>query len=313
MATALKNDCFLREKGLVFNIERYAVHDGPGIRTIVFLSGCPLQCLWCANPEGQQLKQQLSFFPDKCTGCKECILICPHKAIEQKNNKIIMNWNKCKHCLKCVEVCSNEARKSVNKIMNSEQVLKELMKDLPFYHRSNGGVTLSGGEPLMQCGFSANILKLCKKEGINTAIETSGYSNWDNFVEILKYTDFIFYDIKHMDTKEHKYGTGVGNEKILENLAKISILYKDIDIVVRIPLIPNFNDTEKNIYSTAKYVKTLKNISKMELLPYHKLGVMKYEYIGKPYLLKELDSPKIEVLNRFKNIIQSNDIKCEIL
>lgn len=298
-------------RGMIFNIERYAVHDGPGIRTIVFLSGCQLRCLWCANPEGQELKPRLTFFSDKCTGCGKCISVCSNKAIEQINGKMVMNWNKCKRCLECVEICPNEARQSITKVMTSNEVLEKIIKDIPFYLRSNGGATLSGGEPLMQCDFSSEILRLCKEKNIHTTIETSGFADWDDFVKILKYTDFIFFDIKHMDSKKHKYGAGVGNEKILENLRKISNLNKNI--VIRIPIIPGFNDSVENIEKTTKFVKNLKNITKLELLPYHKLGVIKYERIGKPYLLKALDPPRSEDLIKFKNIIEANNITCEIL
>jgi len=298
-------------RGMIFNIERYAVHDGPGIRTIVFLSGCQLRCLWCANPEGQELRPQLIFFSDKCTGCGKCISVCSNKATEQINGKIVVNWNKCKRCLECVEICPNEARQSITRVMTSNEVLEKIIKDIPFYRRSNGGVALSGGDPLMQVDFASEILKLCKKKNIHTAIETSGFADWDDFVKILKYTDFIFFDIKHMDSKKHKYGTGVGNEKILENLRKISNLNKNI--VIRIPIIPDFNDSVENIEKTAKFAKNLKNIIKLELLPYHKLGVIKYERIGKPYLLKAPDPPRSEDLIKLKNIIEANNIKCEIL
>ena len=296
---------------MVFNIERYAVHDGPGIRTIVFLSGCSLRCLWCQNPEGIELKPQLAFFPDKCTGCMQCFLVCPNKAIEQVNGEIVMNWSKCKRCLKCVEVCPNKARESLTKVITSKEVLEEVIKDIPFYHRSNGGVTLSGGDPLIQIDFVSEILRLCKERGIHTAIETSGFADWDDFLKILKYTDFIFFDIKHMDSKKHKYGTGVSNEKILENIRKVSNLGKNI--IIRIPVIPNFNDSEESIKDTVKFVKNMKNIIKIELLPYHKLGVIKYERIGKTYLLKDINPPENSDLIKFKNIIEANDIKCEIL
>ena len=298
-------------KGMVFNIERYAVHDGPGIRTIVFLSGCRLRCWWCQNPEGQELKPQLIFLVNNCTGCGKCISLCSNQAIEQINGKIVMNWNKCKRCLECVEICPNEARQNVIKVITSNGVLEEIIKDIPFYRRSNGGVTLSGGDPLVQSDFASEILKLCKERRIHTAIETSGFSDWDNFVKVLKYTDFIFFDIKHMDSTKHKYGTGVGNEKILENLKKISNLNKNI--VIRIPIIPGFNDSIENIEKTAKYVKDLKNIIKLELLPYNKLGVIKYERIGKQYLLNDPEPPRSENLIKIKSIIEANNIKCEIL
>ncbi|MBA7566243.1 4-hydroxyphenylacetate decarboxylase activating enzyme [subsurface metagenome] len=298
-------------KGMVFNIERYAVHDGPGIRTIVFLVGCPLRCLWCQNPEGMELKPQLAFFPDKCTGCMRCLSVCPNKAIERVNEKILMNWDKCNRCLKCVKICPNEARKSLTKTMTSKEVLEEVIKDIPFYRRSGGGVTLSGGDPLFQVDFASEILRLCQKEKIHTVIETSGFIDWDDFVKILKSTDFIFFDIKHMNSIKHKYGTGVDNKKILENLRKITNLNKNI--VIRICIIPGFNNSEKNIKDTAKFVKNLKNIRKIELLPYHNLGVIKYERMGKTYLLKDVNPPRDCDLVKLKNIIESYNIKCEIL
>jgi len=301
------------KKGVIFNIERYAVHDGPGIRTIVFLSGCKLRCLWCANPEGQELKPQLTFFSDKCTGCGKCISVCSNKAIEQINGKIIMDWNRCTRCLKCVEVCPNEARKNLTKLMTSKEVLEEVIKDIPFYRRSNGGVTLSGGDPLIQVDFASEILKLCQEKKIHTAIETSGFADWDYFAKIIKYTNFIIFDIKHMDSKKHKYGTGVSNERILENLKKITNLYKDINLLIRIPVIPNFNDSEENITNTVKFVRSLKNIKKIELLPYHKLGAIKYERIGKTYSLKDIKLPENKNLIKLKNIIEAKYIKCEIL
>jgi len=299
------------KKGVIFNIERYAVHDGPGIRTIVFLSGCRLRCLWCANPEGQELKPQLTFFSDKCTGCLKCLSLCPNKAIKQINGKIIMDWNRCTRCLKCVEVCPNEARKNLTKLMTSKEVLEEVIKDIPFYRRSNGGVTLSGGDPLIQVDFASEILRLCQEKKIHTAIETSGFADWDYFAKVIKYTNFIFFDIKHMDSKKHKYGTGVSNKKILENLRRVSNLGKTI--IIRITIIPNFNDSEKNIEDTAKFIKNLRNIIKVELLPYHKLGVIKYERIGKTYLLKDVDPPRSNDLIKLKNIIESYNMKCEIL
>ncbi len=298
-------------QGLVFNIERYAVHDGPGIRTIIFLCGCPLRCLWCQNPEGMELKLQLAFFSDKCTGCMECLSVCSNKAIEQINGKIAMNWDKCKRCLKCAEVCPYEARVVLTKLITAKEVVKEVIKDQPFYLRSNGGVTLSGGDPLTQVGFSTEILRLCKEKKIHTAIETSGFTDWDDFAKILKYTDFIFFDIKHMDSGSHKYGTGVSNKKILKNLKKISEL--DKTIVIRVPIIPDFNDSKENITQTAQFVKQLKSIKKIELLAYHKLGVIKYKRIGKKYLLQDIDSPRNEDLIKLKNIIEGYNLECEIL
>jgi len=299
-------------KGIIFNIEKYAVHDGHGIRTLVFLKGCPLRCLWCANPEGQYTFPQLIFFPNKCIGCGRCISVCSNQAIEVNKGKIIMEWHKCKNCLKCVEVCPSGARGCKGKYVTPEEVLAEVVKDLPFYNRSNGGVTLSGGEPLMQPNFVVQILKLCHENYINTAIETSGYANEEDFDKVLSYTDLILFDIKHMDSKKHKTGTGVENEKILKNAKRVS--NRGIPMVIRIPVIPGYNDSPENISNTAKFARELNSLIRVELLPYHKLGVSKYEHMGRKYLLADnMIPPSSEKLSKLRKIIRDYGLKCDIL
>jgi len=299
------------ERGFVFNIERYAVHDGPGIRTLIFLSGCPLRCLWCQNPEGFNKEPQLIFFSNKCTKCLQCISVCPNNAIYTLNNEVKTDLNLCMNCLKCTEVCSFDARKRTSQLMTSLEVVDEVVKDLAFYRNSGGGITLTGGEPLMQPEFAAEILKICKERNISTAIETSGYAEWNKAIKVFKYTDFVYFDIKHTNPQRHKAGTGVSNKLIIENLEKLANLEKEI--VIRVPIIPNFNDSTINISNTCRLINRLKTIKKIELLPYHKLGVSKYERLGRKYSLNDVDSPKDEVLIKIKSIVESFNLECNIL
>lgn len=297
-------------KGNVFEIERFAVHDGPGIRTIVFLKGCPFKCLWCANPEGQYINQQLIFMKDKCINCKRCIAVCPQKAIKILNDNIIQDWGRCNNCFNCVGVCPVGARQIKGYRCTAEDVIEEVVKDIPFYRRSGGGITLSGGDPVAQIDFSSEILKLCKENNINTAIETSGYTNWINFLKIIKYTDLIYIDIKHMNPVKHKLFTGVSNTKILANIEKISKLGKSF--IIRIPVISSYNDSDNNIIETCRFSKSLNNLRGIELLPYHKLGKYKYEYLGMDYLLGNVNVPSNKKMKYITKLVKSQGIKCII-
>jgi len=299
------------EKGFVFNIERFAVHDGPGIRTVIFLSGCPLRCLWCQNPEGFDIKPRLMFFSDKCTKCLQCISACPNNAIYLSNDEIKTDLNLCNSCLKCTEVCNYGARKKTSRLMTSLEVVDEVVKDLAFYRNSGGGITLSGGEVLMQSEFAAEILRMCKGRNIHTAIESSGYAKWGKAVKVFKYTDFVYFDIKHANDQQHIAGTGVSNKLIIENLGKLANLEKEI--VIRVPIIPNFNDSKLNISNTARLITKLKTIKKIELLPYHKLGVSKYERLGGKYSLNDIDPPKEANLAKLKSSIENFNLECNIL
>lgn len=297
-------------KGSIFDIERFAVHDGPGIRTVIFLKGCSLKCLWCANPEGQSIRPQLVFIRDKCINCKRCVLVCPQRAIKILNNNIIQDWSKCEDCLKCIEVCPVAARQQKGYNCSVKEVMNEVVKDIPFYRRSGGGVTLSGGDPIAQVDFSRGILKLCKDQNIHTAIETSGYTNWINFLKIIKYTDLIYIDIKHMSPVKHKLFTGVSNTKILANIEKISKLEKSF--IIRIPVIPGYNDSDNNIIETCRFAKSLNNLMGIELLPYHKLGKCKYEYLGMDYLLGNVNIPSNKKMKYITKLVKSQGIKCII-
>jgi pyruvate formate lyase activating enzyme len=293
-----------KHEGIIFDIQRYSIHDGPGIRTVVFLKGCPLRCLWCCNPESQLTNPQLSFIQSKCIGCLECIKICPNKAIRfDKEKGFLIDYKLCDMCGRCSDVCYPGARVIIGKKMSVDEVIAEVIRDKSFYNRSNGGVTLSGGEVLLQWGFAKEILKKCKELNINTAIETCGYCKWEYFTEVLEYVDLVLYDLKHLDSAEHKRLTGVDNQLILENAAKV--VKKVKEMIIRVPLIPSLNDSKDNIMMLVDFVSTLEKVKEIDLLPYHQLGVSKYNQIGQTYKLNEINPPSKEKINDIKRYIEN--------
>ncbi|HEY93534.1 MAG TPA: glycyl-radical enzyme activating protein [Dehalococcoidia bacterium] len=240
-------------KGIVFNIQHYSIHDGPGIRTSVFLKGCFLRCIWCQNPESQSLKPDLFYFEERCTGCGRCAATCPANAIEIIETKSYTDRGKCNGAGECIQVCPNDARNLMGKEMTAQEVFQKVKGDELFYKRSNGGVTLTGGEPLFQPDFSKNILLLCRQAGIHTAIETCGFADWEQFKDVLQYTDLVLFDLKHMNSEKHCEYTGIPNELILENVRKIHHEL-GIPIRARIPVIPGYNDSVQDIHEFAKFV-----------------------------------------------------------
>lgn len=263
-------------KGVVFNLQHYSIHDGPGIRTTVFLKGCPLKCLWCQNPESQDPDPLLFFMAEKCTGCGTCVEVCPNGAIKLIDGKSKTDRERCMWKGECASVCPNEARSIIGREMTAEEVFEDLKTDDIFYRNSGGGVTLSGGDPVFQPDFSIAILKLCWSAGIHTALETCGFLEWGRLKNILKLTDLVLYDIKHMDSTRHKAYTGVTNELILENAEKI---HRDLKLPIfpRVPLIPGYNDSLENLKCTAEFIATkLDGNNRVHILPYHPLGDTKY-------------------------------------
>jgi pyruvate formate lyase activating enzyme len=299
-------------KGIIFNIQHYSIHDGPGIRTNVFLKGCSLRCIWCQNPESHSLSPELLYFQEKCTGCGRCVDICPEKAIQIISAKSTTDRKKCKTCGQCVQICFNDARSIVGTEMTVEEVFKKVIGDELFYKRSQGGMTLTGGEPLFQPDFSKNLLSLCRQAGIHTALETCGFSDWETLKDILQYVDLVLFDLKHMDSKKHREYTGVPNEVILENARKIHHTLKT-PIWVRIPVIPGCNDSVENIHATAQFVAAeLSRSVPVHLLAYHRLGETKYERLGKEGKNLSITPPANEYMMELQKIVAAYGLQTQI-
>lgn len=265
---------------MIFDIKRYAIHDGPGIRTTVFLKGCPLKCLWCHNPEGISGEQEFMWYKERCTACSDCQNLCNKGAISFSDDSLLLDQLKCDLCEACVDVCHSQALKLVGKKITVAQVIKKIEKDMVFYDESGGGVTFSGGEPLMQPYFLHSLLKACKELRIHTSVDTSGYANSDVLLKISKHVDLFLYDLKVINDEKHVKFTGVSNKLILENLKKLSNNRRKI--IVRFALIPSVNDDEKDILELGAFVYSLKNVKELSILPYHKAGVEKFKRLRKP-------------------------------
>lgn len=271
------------EHGIVFNIERFATEDGKGIRTVVFLKGCGLHCIWCANPESQHFKPEVIYNENLCKGCGKCILVCQQKAIQFDNEfGYISDRKLCTGCNNCVKACLFNARTLSGKRMTSEELISEILKDESYFIMSGGGVTFSGGEPLYQSKFIREVSLILKKRDISTLVETCGYIPVNHIEDVLDVIDAIYFDIKHMDPKVHKKLTGADNKLILDNLKYINDNFNG-ELSVRYPYIPGYNDDLQNIDNLVNYVKSLDRVSELVFLPYHRLGLPKYRGLGRAY------------------------------
>jgi pyruvate formate lyase activating enzyme len=274
--------------GIIFDIKRYAINDGPGIRTAVFFKGCPLKCWWCHNPEGQSIKPQLMVRANRCKSSQACLAACPLGAITWKDGPET-DWELCDHCGKCVDACYAGAREIVRREINVDQLMVEVGRDVPFYDQSKGGVTFTGGEPLLQMDFLREALLACRNQHIHTAVDTSGYTSWKNLSSITPLVDLFLYDLKLMNPTKHQEYTSVSNKRILDNLIKLSSEAKSI--TVRIPIIPGVNDDEVNIHQCGSYLASLAHLGGVEVMPYHAIGVAKYRSLGKQYKLENTQPP----------------------
>ena len=301
----------ISNQGLIFDIQRYSVHDGPGIRTLVFLKGCPLSCLWCSNPESQKTSPELAFRQTFCIGCGVCVDVCPRQAIRLQDTSIEVDRSKCDLCGECVKVCSPEALSIIGKQMTVEQVLAEVERDLIFYEVSQGGITVSGGEPLAQAHFVEALLKAGKARGMTTAIETTGYAPWPSVERIIRYTDLVLYDIKHIDPVVHRRLTGISNKLILENVRKLANL--GVSLTVRCPVVPGFNDKSRDMDRLFHFVANLPGVKQIDLLPYHRLGGPKYTMLGCDYALKEVKPPTRQDLERLTQVANRQGLEVNII
>jgi len=263
--------------GRVFNIQRFSVHDGPGLRTTVFLKGCPLRCLWCHNPEGMRPAPELVLVTSRCIHCGQCVAACPSgrlAAVERGDADV----PRCRLCGTCVDVCPAEARQWVGRPMTVDEVVAEVLKDRIFYDDSGGGVTFSGGEPLMQPRFLNAALAACKREGVRTAVDTCGFCRRDDLLAAARWTDLFLFDLKVMDGERHRRLTGVSNATILENLEALARVHDDVRI--RIPVIPGLNDDRDNVTATVRFVAALPGVRRVNLLPFHANGHHKRERLA---------------------------------
>lgn len=274
--------------GTVFNIQHFSVHDGPGIRTVVFLKGCPLRCRWCANPESQVCKSQLGWEKKQCIGCKECAKL-PELKCHFENEALVWDENKPLDVKQIKRACPTQALHVIGEDKTAVEVLDEVEKDLEFYNQSGGGLTVSGGEPLLQGQFLLELLSEAKKRSIGCAIETTGFAKYELFNQVCALLDYLLIDVKTMNDEVHKKETGVSNRTILENLKKVRRDFPELKIKVRTPVVPGVNDTEKDIEELTAFVKGLGPNTEYELLKYHKLGGPKYETLHRTYEMGDVE------------------------
>ena len=320
---------FIMEKkeltGKFYDMQGFSVHDGPGIRLTLFLKGCPLRCPWCHSPESQEFPTELNWMGLKCVGvdkCGNCLNVCPNDAIslgakkmsatgDEEIQLVTVDRSKCDNCGKCAEACTSKALYMCGTDYTVDEVMERIRRDVPFYNRSGGGVTISGGECLCQPEFLLEVLKRCKAEGIHTAVDTTGFAPWSSIEPILPYTDLFLYDLKQMDPDLHKQVIGVPNPLILENAKKIAAAGGKFQI--RIPIIPMFNDSKKSFDEVGKFICELGDaVEIVQLLPYHKLGTVKWERLQRNHPVLEAEPPKDELVQARKEQLEAMGLKVMI-
>ncbi|AEA33340.1 glycyl-radical enzyme activating protein [Hippea maritima] len=295
-------------KGLIFDIKRYSIHDGPGVRTTVFFKGCPLRCLWCHNPESQKPYQQIIYYEQKCIRCLTCKAVCKEDAISFTNNKIEINTKRCTMCGKCWQSCPTNALEVVGQYYKTDELIEELTKDSAFFE--GGGITISGGEAFVQYEFLMELIKGLKAKHLHLALDTTGYTDKEKLLSTVEFIDLYLYDLKVMDPAKHKQYTGVDNTIILKNLKALD--EKGAQIAIRIPIIPTINDDQENIKATIEFLKQLNNVVSVDLLPYHSMMVDKYKRLKMPFLLGDIKKPSDEEMEELKETFQKEGFKVNI-
>lgn len=296
--------------GLVSDFQRFSIHDGPGIRTIVFLKGCPLHCAWCANPETVSSRPEIMLIPNNCIGCGTCLKECPQNSIRGlSGGEKLVDREICilPECGKCQRICNANAINISGRYLTVLEVMDVLESDREFYERTGGGVTFSGGEPFTQHEFLRELARTAKARNLHTAVETCGFVTWAAIRSVLAFIDLVLYDIKHMDPERHVQGTGVRNDLILKNLMRISSGGKPVR--VRLPLIPGYNDSVENLRATASFISGLSNLEGLDILPYHRMGEPKWGQLNRSYALHGVPPHTKEQLDKLVAIAQEYGIE----
>ncbi|MBS7007545.1 glycyl-radical enzyme activating protein [Anaerostipes sp.] len=293
-------------KANIFNIQKFSIHDGPGIRTAVFFKGCPLHCRWCSNPESQSFHTQILWDPGKCLHCGLCQQSCPTGSIHfSDGGSFQFRHESCEGCLACTRHCPGNALEYMGKMMSVGEIMKEVLKDKDFYEESGGGITLSGGEVMAQPEFAALLLLECKNQGLHTALETTGYASHEVFVSVTEQADLLLFDMKHHDSKKHRLYTGVPNEKIIENM-KWAVQHGK-EVIARIPVIPEVNDSIEDAREFSALLRQI-GITQVNLLPFHQFGQNKYEQLHMNYEMKDVDALHPEDLTEYAGIFEAEGL-----
>lgn len=295
--------------GLIFDIQRFSVHDGPGIRTIVFLKSCPLHCVWCSNPESQRPEPEILYAVSRCLRCGECVSVCPRQALRLNGTGVVIDATECTACADCVASCPARAIRMAGRLTSVEEVLAEVERDRIFYQHSGGGMTLSGGEPLSQPEFALALLRGARARDIHSAVETAGWGESAEVRQVLRETDLVLFDVKHMDSARHVAATGVPNQRILLNAELASQL--GVPMTIRTPVVPGFNDSIDDIMSIGRFAIRL-GVRDMHLLPYHKYGVPKYASLRREYQLGDVLVPSREQMQALAQALESLGLSVRI-
>jgi pyruvate formate lyase activating enzyme len=296
--------------GSIFNVQRYSLHDGPGIRTTVFLSGCPMSCQWCSNPESQHLAGALMYNAKTCLRCGRCAEVCPLDAIRMTTDGPIIDRTRCDLCGECAQTCPPHALKLSAAQMTIAEVMEIVEADRPFYRRSGGGLTVSGGEPLLQPEFAAELLKSAKKSAVGTALETAGCVPWAHLESAVNWVDHLLYDVKHLDSELHQAYTGISNTAILDNLRRVAPLARHL--IIRVPVVPGFNAADEDIRAIAEFALSLNGVMELHILPYHRHGQAKYAQLDWNYELDGIDPLTVEREQELAAIVRDVGLECRI-